>query len=315
MRRIAAVSIWLALSGAPMPARAFLGTGLNGVWNAQNHLAANPPLPMLRYEEGTWRLNLQPAYFYGRPGIGEASQALYEADGSFKGFAAGACLSYAFAPRWGAYAWALGSASGGDTVITPRAACVNCGRYEFDGVRSRSALFSAGLVRQFWGGEGSRLSVPVFFGPLLSHSSSKQSVRRVYLGSVIDDFDMEISDLSLGLGAGAQAALRLGKGFELVPFLLGGVFFTDACRPYRVTRQGADSGLSAFSENACSGDGARRLAIGEDPFVFAGGVNLGYEPWGLSLNLTAPFLSRLLEPTNAEVPLLSLSWGFPRSTR
>ena len=57
------------------------------------------------------------------------------------------------------------------------------------------------------------------------------------------------------------------------------------------------------------------LAIGEDPFVFAGGVNLGYEACGLSLNLTAPFLSRLLEPTNAEVTLLSLSWGFPRSTR
>ena len=102
---LAAVALLTVLRA---PATAQLDSGLAGVWTAQGLLAANPPLPMLRYSPGAWRVTLAPAYFFGEP-ASDSAGAGHTVSGRISGGGAGASASYAFAERWGVYVWMLGS--------------------------------------------------------------------------------------------------------------------------------------------------------------------------------------------------------------
>ncbi|MEK7390062.1 MAG: hypothetical protein AAB036_10225 [Elusimicrobiota bacterium] len=295
------------------PADAQLSNGLVGVWTAQGLMAANPPLPMLRYSPGAWRGSLAPAYFFGKPASG-SSGVNNSVSGRIAGGGAGASASYAFAERWGVYTWMLGSSAKGHSDVQPLPACPTCARVKLDSVDSSYQLLSAGVVYQAAGDTSEGFTLPVFAGPLLSRSLSRQTVTRFnQAGALLDDFDMETQDLSLGLALGAQAGVPISRSFELNPFIMAGVFFRDDCRSYDVTRQGTNSGFSSTSDSGCSG--TRRIQAGEDRLIATGGLNLAYTPWGVSLNATAPFLGRLIAGEDAEITLLTLSWSFGRPRR
>lgn len=290
------------------PAIAQLDNGLAGVWTAQGLLAANPPLPMLRYSPGAWRVSLAPAYFFGKP-ASDSSGASYSVSGRISGGGAGASASYAFAERWGVYVWMLGSSAKGHVDAQPRPICATCARVKQDSIASSYQLLTAGAVYQAAGDASEGFTLPVFAGPLLSRSSSRQTVTRFdQNATLLDDFDMEVEDLSLGLALGAQAGIPAGRGFELNPFVMTGVFFRGDCRSYDVTRQGTNGGYSSTSDSGCSG--TRQIRAGEDRLLATGGLNVMYNPWNLSLNATAPFLGRLIAGEDAEITLLTLSWSF-----
>lgn len=294
---------------------AFLETGLSAAWSAQGMMAANPPLPMLRYPAGAWSVNLQPAYYIAKPGVSDGSQDRFSAGGRLTGAGGGASVSYAFAERWGAFAWVLGSRASGNATVTPKAGCAGCNELDLRSISASHEMLAAGLVYQAMGESDAGFALPVFAGPLLSHSSSRQTVNRSVGGVLQDDFDMTVSDLSIGLGAGAQAAMPLGRGFEFNPFVLTGLFFSGDCRSYEVTRQGLDNGFSATSDADCSG--VRRIRAGEDRLLLAGGLNMIYAPWGVTLNLTAPLIGQMLATDNAKVSLFSVTWryGRPKASR
>jgi hypothetical protein len=311
----------LALAAAALlavlraPAVAQLDSGLAGVWTAQGLLAANPPLPMLRYSPGAWRVSLAPAYFFGEP-ASDSSGAGHSVSGRISGAGSGASASYAFAERWGAYVWMLGSSAKGHVDARPRPSCPSCARVKLDSIASSYQLLTAGAIYQAAGDTTEGFALPVFAGPLLSRSISRQTVTRFdQAETLLDDFDMEVEDLSLGLALGAQAGVPVGRGFELNPFVMAGVFFRGDCRGYDVTRQGTNGGFSSTSDSDCSG--ARQIRAGEDRLIATGGLNVLYTPWGVSLNATAPFLGRLIAGEDAEITLLTLSWSFgsPRKSR
>lgn len=303
-----------ALAAAAPRAEALLDVGLSGVWKAQTTMAANPPLPMLRNRAGSWQVTLQPAWYSGSPGLNSTDAQLYSSGGSFKGAGGGGCLSYAFTDRWGAYVWALGSTSKGDATVTPQSTCSNCSSFSFPSVQASYQLLSAGAVWQAIGGKEGEFSMPVFAGAIVSHTSSLQTVRSTFSGSLLDDYDMRIEDTTPGFGIGVQAGIPMGKKWELNPFVLGAVFAGDGCANYIVTRQGADNGLSRVSSKSCSG--FRQLHVGEDPLGLALGINLAYQPWHLSVNITAPFLvdiiSKEIYSEHATVRLLTFSWHYGR---
>lgn len=297
------------------PAVAQLDAGLAGVWTAQGLMAANPPLPMLRYTPGAWRVSLAPAYFFGEPASGAAGSR-HSASGRISGGGAGASASYAFAERWGVYVWMLGSAAKGHVDAQPQPSCVGCARVKLDSISSSYQLLTAGAVYQAAGDTTEGFTLPVFAGPLLSRSTSRQTVTRFdQTAALLDEFDMEVEDVSLGLALGAQAGVPVGRGFELNPFVMTGVFFRDDCRSYDVTRQGTNGGFSSTSDSGCSG--TRQIRAGEDELIATGGLNVLYTPWNLSLNVTAPFLGRLIAGDDAKITLLTLSWSFgsPRKDR
>lgn len=302
---LAAVALLVVLRA---PAVAQLDSGLAGVWTAQGLMAANPPLPMLRYSQGAWRVSLAPAYFFGEPASG-SSGAGHSVSGRISGGGAGASVSYAFAERWGAYVWLLGSSAKGHVDAQPQPNCPSCARVKLDSIASSYQLLTAGAVYQAAGDTSEGFTLPVFAGPLLSRSSSRQTVTRFgQTATLLDDFDMEVEDLSLGLALGAQAGIPVGRGFELNPFVMAGVFFRGDCRGYDVTRQGLNGGFSSTSDSGCSG--ARQIRAGEDRLIATGGLNVLYTPWSVSLNATAPFLGRLIAGEDAKITLLTLSWSF-----
>lgn len=308
-RLVLAVVASLALLRAPAVAQ--LDSGLAGVWTAQGLMAANPPLPMLRYSPGAWRVTLAPAYFFGEP-ASDSSGPGHSVSGRISGGGAGASASYAFAERWGVYVWMLGSAAKGRVEAQPRPTCATCARVKLDSIASSYQLLTAGAVYQAAGETSGGFTLPIFAGPLLSRSSSRQTVTRFdQTATLLDDFDMEVEDLSLGLALGAQAGIPVGRGFELNPFVMTGVFFRGDCRSYDVTRQGTNGGYSSTSDSGCSG--ARHIRAGEDRLLATGGLNVMYNPWNLSLNATAPFLGRLIAGEDAKITLLTLSWSFGNS--
>ncbi|MEK7233290.1 MAG: hypothetical protein AAB268_05715 [Elusimicrobiota bacterium] len=302
---LAAVALLTVLRA---PATAQLDSGLAGVWTAQGLLAANPPLPMLRYSPGAWRVTLAPAYFFGEP-ASDSAGAGHTVSGRISGGGAGASASYAFAERWGVYVWMLGSSAKGHVDAQPRPSCATCARLKLDSISSSYQLLTAGAVYQASGDTTEGFTLPVFAGPLLSRSTSRQTVTRFdQTATLLDDFEMEVEDLSLGLALGAQAGVPIGRGLELNPFVMTGVFFRGDCRGYDVTRQGTNGGFSATSDSGCSG--ARQIRAGEDRLIATGGLNVMYTPWNISLNATAPFLGRLIAGEDAKITLLTLSWSF-----
>ena len=163
---LAAVALLVVLRA---PAVAQLDNGLAGVWTAQGLLAANPPLPMLRYSPDTWRVSLAPAYFFGKP-ASDSSGASYSVSGRISGAGAGASASYAFAERWGVYVWMLGSSAKGHVDAQPRPNCPTCARVKLDSITSSYQLLTAGAVYQAAGDTSEGFTLPVFAGPLLSRS-------------------------------------------------------------------------------------------------------------------------------------------------
>ncbi|PIR15299.1 MAG: hypothetical protein COV48_15150, partial [Elusimicrobia bacterium CG11_big_fil_rev_8_21_14_0_20_64_6] len=215
-----AASVLLAVLHAPAAAQ--LDNGLAGVWTAQGLMAANPPLPMLRYSPGAWRVSLAPAYFFGEP-ASDASGPGHSVSGRISGGGAGASASYAFAERWGGFVWMLGSSAKGHADAQPLPTCPTCARVKLDSISSSYQLLTAGAVYQAAGDTSEGFTLPVFAGPLLSRSISRQTVTRFdQAATLLDDFDMEVEDLSLGLALGAQASIPVGRGFELNPFVMTG---------------------------------------------------------------------------------------------
>lgn len=299
-------AVLLALSLAASPASALVGDGFSGAWKAEGTHAANPPLPLLRFEPGAWRVKVAPAYYFGKPTYEPAG---FTTSGRFSGLGVGVAASYAFTSRWGAYFWMLGSRGTGNVTYTPKA---GSGQWltELSGLKTGTELISAGAMFQLLA-DDSKYSLPVFAGPVMARVSGKQTLRRFdATGALRDDFDVSLDHAHFGVAAGAQAAVPLGKRFELNPFLLAATYFTDACDTYSVTRQGVDSGagMSSISSRSCGG--TRRLESGDEGVVAAGGVNLSYVPWNFSVSLTAPFLASVISDEDADVTLLTFSWSF-----
>lgn len=288
----------------PLPARSqsIMSVGLDNVWAARAMTANNPPLPLLGDRPGAWKLTLQPAAYLGKPGESDFDEPSYHARGSLQGWGGAAGLSYAFSRDWGAYVWTAGARTTSEAAAGPQAGCAGCAvAFEFPQVRATSEVAGAGVLYR-----------AVFAGVVVARTSATQTVRRRSAGTLTDDFDMELTQTLPGLALGAQAALPWGEDWELSPFALATYYFGDGCAGYRVTRQGADGGQSAFSSPGCAG--SRRLRLGDQQLGLHLGLNALYKPWSLSINLSAPYFASLLAHElyreNSDVYFFSLGWHF-----
>ena len=75
----------------------FLGAGLGPAKDMDVILSANPPLPMLNYQENTYKVGVQPTYYKGKNEF-----ILFEND--FQGHAFALNYSYAHTSKWGLFA-------------------------------------------------------------------------------------------------------------------------------------------------------------------------------------------------------------------
>ncbi len=326
MRSLFSLFVMLALLAAPARAFHTARMGLDSADAAQLMMTANPPLPMMRMSPGTWKLTLQPAYFSGSPIQVEDADPGTVTSGDFNGFGGGVGFSYAWSERWGAYVIAQGAASSGNFSFGRFDNCAgDCFSFTVSNVKSSFNIAMFGIMHQVLpGDDDKRLSLQAFTGPMITRTKTSQTFVAVtgVIGSAPDDdFDMELDDFQFGWHAGAQAGYNLGKKFKINPYLLAAFPLGDSCATYdvpaiRATNPNGNP-LSSQSDLACGGSvdnsppaTPRSVEVGLDEFEFTGGINLIYKPWGLTVNLTAPFLKKIDSDEGADIFLLTFSLPF-----
>lgn len=288
----------LLLTAYPAPARAahqpgqaFSAADLS--LNANNLLIANPPLPMLKYKKGTYRVAVQPIYFFGKIDAtgsstmqgGPSVNTLTRRSGSFRGWGTAANASFSFADRWGAYFFVNGVSLSGDFQDSgDEAGNPARGTKELQDARSSYIVLSPGLVYQFFADR--KYTMPVFFGPMLTRVTMSQRVVDRLSGALRNDYDLDGSALIPGVMIGAQTAIDVAKGFRLDPFLVYGRSLDDSI-DMQVKNVRANAGGSGYLSINDYRSNASRL---NNPSFLGVGLNLVYKPWGLSANVTSPLL-------------------------
>lgn len=286
----------------------------NAADSANNRLLANPPLPMLRYSPGKWKLGLAPYLFMGKQDFTETSPSgEFTTKGDYEGWGMGGSASWAFAERWGLYAFGIGSrVTGKNLTYTAAAGNSNAAAQNItlSDARASAISLSVGVVHQFFGAAENGFVLPVFAGPMLkSYSYSHRVVEtNRTTGVMIADYDVSGDGVVPGLLVGAEAGIDLGKSWGLNPFLILGILAGDELEA-KVTQ--------TRLRPAGSQQGVNRLLNGEKPersSAFGGlGANLVYRPWGISANLTSPWLPAI--NSDLEATVFSLSWAFGSYTR
>lgn len=139
---------------------------------------------MLYYSKGKYKVSIQPYIFNGdynnnvsRPGRTE--RTTFNQSGKFNGWGAGSSVSFGFAEKWGGYIFMIGNSLSGDFKRTSQTEI-----REMSGVRASFINASFGIVRQFFGEEEGKFSMPVFFGPTLNRAGISLSVRESRAGIV-----------------------------------------------------------------------------------------------------------------------------------
>lgn len=309
MKMLLALS--LILIAAPAHAIHETVFAINAADAANNRLLANPPLPMLRYSPGKWKLALSPYYFSGEQDFVEGSPSgSFRTTGKFKGGGMGLSGSWAFAERWGLFVFGVGNTVTGKDMAyvpagNPNAAAQSSQLLD---AKASAITLSGGVVHQFFGREESGFVLPVFAGLLLKKYDFSHRVIESSLGAVVSDFDVESSGIAPGVLVGAEAGIDLGKKWQLNPFvIMGMVASSELDVKVKQVRVNAQPNNRQQSVNRLLG--GEKL---ESENAFGGiGLNLTYRPWGITANLTSPFLPSLIESdSKLDAAVFSVSWAF-----
>jgi len=307
----AALLILIALTGTSARALHETVFAANAADAANNRLLANPPLPMLRYSPGQWKLGVAPYVYEANEDFLEMSPSgSYRQEGSYEGGGLGMTGSWAIAERWGVYALVVGNRTMGKNILRYDSQSSSPAQQDYflSDAKATSLALSAGIVRQFFGESEDGFVLPVFAGPVVKHYNySHRVIEKQNNGTLVSDYDVKGSGFIPGVLVGAQAGINLGKSWQLNPFAILGLLLTSEINATVPTVR-----VNNFPN--APGQGVNRLLSGEKPDggdAFGGiGLNVVYRPWSLSLNVTSPFLPALIGSTDLKTNIFSLSWAF-----
>lgn len=309
LRYVMVLALHAAVLAAPVYATHETVFAANAADTANNRLLGNPPLPMLRYAKSQWKLGLAPYYFTAEQDFTDPSPSgEFIQRGNFSGWGLGGSASWAFAERWGLYLLGVGSrVTGRDLSYNGAPSNPTAGNLLVLDAGASAITLSGGIVRQFFGGAESAFVLPVFAGPMLKRFSySHRVIESFPNGTIHSDYDVAGEGFDPGLLVGTQAGIELGKAWRLNPFFIFGMFFSEEI-PVDVTNVRTNTQPNNKQSNL------NRLLSGEDVeggnFFGGFGLNLAYRPWGVSANLTSPFLPSFNDD-NLKTTMVSISWAF-----
>lgn len=313
------LAILLALAIAPC-ASAYVGDTVMGALAAESAnkvLLADLPLPMLYHKKATWKVGLRPYLYTGTADSNYSENGFSNVrTGSFKGWGGGVTASYSFADSWAAYFFVsqskLASGDFKNIQTTPQQ---NTTTILVTDNKASFISFNPGVTYQFYGTqEGS--AAAVFAGPVMILTKFNSSIRETdrNTGSV-NDYDTECRLTTPGASAGVQAGFDVFKKFKLNPFAMLGWMKTQPITG-AVTRirlaQIPDA--NPFNSNLASLQRGEQYDRGG---VFGSiGLNAIYKPWGVSVNLLAPFVKETIlkigknTSDNFKITQISIAWAF-----
>ncbi|MDH5580561.1 MAG: hypothetical protein OEY33_01520 [Bdellovibrionales bacterium] len=275
----------------------FLGAGLGPAKDMDVILSANPPLPMLNYQENTYKVGVQPTYYKGKNEF-----ILFEND--FQGHAFALNYSYAHTNKWGLFANFNYTHFSSDHTTN-----VFLKKYYLSNITSDFYTLSGGIHFQLLKQKGALPSINFIGGPYLKLIKFSQSYRREDFNKNIElDFDMESNPTIPGLMIGGQMGWKIKDKFIINPFGFIQIPISSECKSYEVTSVRKDSNNEA-GKGTCPETGENGIDF--SMFQISGGINLVYIPWDLSVNITAPFIRLAIEDyTNGSTTIISISKSF-----
>ncbi|MBI4401507.1 MAG: hypothetical protein HY581_07740 [Nitrospirae bacterium] len=267
-------------------------TAIRTAISMNNRLLANPPLPLLYLRKGDYKITFQPAYFTGKVD-GTDGEGL-PVKGDFDGWGGAVNMSYAFADQWAVYGLVLGSTLSGDfTQVDTSSGITPFKEFRMSGADASSVTLGGGLSYQFFGETPGGFTLPVFLGPTLTIRNTESRIVETGFPvgggpfGVAADYDLKSKGVTPGLFAGIHAGIPLGDYFLLNPFATFYYSFqrtmSGEVGAVRVDDGNPQNSLNSFRR------GLRVEAAANGANV---GANLVYRPWGLSVNITAPFITK-----------------------
>ncbi|MDE2490784.1 MAG: hypothetical protein KGM24_08040 [Elusimicrobia bacterium] len=295
------------LLAAAVPASAVeLGTPINGAVSANAKMLTNPPLPMIDYKPGAYKVAVEPDYFVGRIDGDNADSGSHD-HADLKGAGGAVSASWAFADRWGVYAYGMGSAVDASNITKTPLAGSQHETAAFGNTHASFEALSVGIVRQFFGDGDDGFALPVFLGPMIAHVSMAPThvVLDNYAGGVTqhDDYDVSVDQFLPGVMGGVESSFDVGRSFALQPFALVAVMAKQPAP--NITNVRVQQSQDVPQTTITHGYGGF-------------GLDAVYRPWGVSVNLTAPLFDHLVNingATNFSGSLFSVSWAFGRYVR
>lgn len=228
---------------------------------AASYILNNPPLPMLYFKQGTYKLTVMPANYKANfdATVTSPGQVTHDS-GKFTGYAAGAGFSYAFADRWGVYAMGIGSTLSGDySNQLVSVAIGNTGFQDYGkNIQASFETLNVGLVHQCFGNGEKGFTLPVFAGFGATHISVSQNITgdtvNVSAHSATEslNFDMAVDHIFTGFFFGVEAGIPVGHNFQLNPFIIVTKQLGNACQKYTASNIQNDSfGVVGLSTVGC----------------------------------------------------------------
>jgi hypothetical protein len=275
----------------------FHGFGLGPAKDMDIILSSNPPLPMLNYKEGTYKLGIQPTYFKGTNDF-----ILFE--NSFDGWAFAANYSKAIKDNWGFFTGLNHTHFSSDHRTNT---FIN--EYFLTNIKADFLTFTGGLHFGLLKGEGLKPTINFIGGIYLKFIRFSQSYRREDINNNTElDFDMESNPIIPGLLLGGQMGWKIGNHFLINPFGFFQIPIGSECRSYQVVTVRKDPNNEAGT-GTCPETGENGLDY--SGFQLSGGINISYIPWDLSINVTAPFIRVAIEDyTQADTTIITISKNF-----
>lgn len=277
----------------------------------------NPPLPILQNRKGNWKVSLQPALIKGDLNRTSpfASGGGSKETGKYSGVGGATSLTYGFSDHWSVYLLAFGSSIKGDADFVESgnpASSDDPNNYRISKVKA-SFLGVGPALAYRWGRPKDRgVTWSSFFGVnFVQHHYTATVHEFSPAGTLLADYDVKVDQTNPGPIVGLQAGIPIGESFTLNPFLMLGGDFGSTTKP-TVTAQ----------RTPASGTGSSKslgfIAAGQGPIVSQGAANLGlnvtYRPWGLTVNVTAPFLATDIPVDKGGEDIrateISVSWSF-----
>lgn len=270
-----------------------ISNGLQAASATGASILANPPLPMLYMKSGAQRFSIQPAYVEGKmDSLSEPNNGSTTFREVGKIYGAGGALgySYAFTDTFGLYFLAVGSNVGGDFAYVPTD--INANTLETKNIKSSFGAAGLGFTWTAIGGKPEDIfSLGLLGGPAISsfHLSQRVINTMTSSGTVTDDFEMETTISLPMVFVGLQLGIRL-ESFLINPYFVGfSSVDNKKCHDYKVKSVSVDGNLDGASTTECGGDGqgggSTRNQINIIDGTEAFGVNVGYLPWHVAINV------------------------------
>lgn len=280
-------------------------------------LYANPPLPMLYFGQGDYKMTLMGDFFSVQKPAAFKEVAEVSVDGSMTGWGGAVLYDKAVSDGVSLYGILLGAQLGSGR-LEGRALPEDVGKVDTIFQRSNSdgslsVGATIGFNKRLRGESSGQFTLSAFVGPIVYYTKGSGASLFLNLNTAQDStacpeafaqyncvsraYSAKVA--TFGLLAGLQAGVPVGESFTLNPFFLA--------MPTAALFSGEDNQVVQLDKAIQVGTSGGGQVVTDRVGMIRGlgpvslGANLTYKPWGLTFNLTGSLITPFLASLTGEL--------------